>query len=110
MQKKKLEEHLADFIMANPGPNFLDYRRRCLAHWEVVYGLPIVNRVKNVIEKKWRGKHETKAGNSQAPQGGPQDLGPGGIHPLGGDVAVLEDRGTEEGREPDQVEPGDDSN
>jgi hypothetical protein len=51
---KSLPEHLVDFLAANPGPQFLTYRRRCLEYWEKHYGASVVTEVKKLAEKRWK--------------------------------------------------------
>ena len=51
---KPLEEHMADFVMSNPGPAFLAYRRRCMAFWRERYGEAIVARVEALVAKRWK--------------------------------------------------------
>lgn len=53
---KPIEEHLADFLMANPGPAFLSYRRKCLDLWREKYGAAVVARVENLVAKRWQKK------------------------------------------------------
>jgi hypothetical protein len=56
---KSLPEHLVDFLAANPGPQFLAYRRRCLAHWIEHYGESVVEEVKKLAEKRWKNSQPT---------------------------------------------------
>ena len=51
---ESLERHLADFLKSNPGPNFLDYRRRCLEFWTEQYGQSTADRVKAIVAKEWK--------------------------------------------------------
>jgi hypothetical protein len=51
-----LVKHLVDFLLANPGPAFLNYRRRCLALWEETYGETVVAKVKARFLAAMKGK------------------------------------------------------
>lgn len=51
---KPIEEHMADFLLANPGPSFLAYRRRCLEFWRGLYGPSITARVEALVAKRWK--------------------------------------------------------
>jgi hypothetical protein len=52
---KALEEHLADFLMANPGQAFLPYRRRCMEFWRRHYGDAVASRVEALVKSRWKG-------------------------------------------------------
>lgn len=51
-----LAGYLVEFLLANSGPAFLNYRRRCLVLWETTYGEEVVVKVKARFIAAMKGK------------------------------------------------------
>lgn len=41
--------------MANPGRDFLSYRRLCIDLWRKIYGDAVVVRVESLVNARWKG-------------------------------------------------------
>lgn len=55
-----LERHLADFLKANPGREFMPYRRRCLELWEKTYGPEVAAKVKAIHASEYKAEKAKK--------------------------------------------------
>lgn len=58
--KSPIERHLVDFLKANPGPEFLEYRRRFLDSCLAQYGPDVVARVKAMYAKEYKAAKPAK--------------------------------------------------
>lgn len=64
---KPIEQHLADFLLENPGDEFREYRRRCLLLWRDKYGETVARRAHKLAAEKGGRR---SASQSQARQSG----------------------------------------